>query len=197
MSLLSTTLVLFFIMDPIGNVTSFNTMMANQTPKRRSFLVVREMFFALILMLLFNFLGEHLQAILDLSDVAMHLATGVVLLIAALGILFPGPRSVRGSLPGEEPFLFPLAIPLISGPALLATIMLYAQQENSVTLMLAAIFMAWTAAVIILLLGPVLHRYMGKNGLVAAERLIAMVLVMLAIQRFFEGVRLFIAQMPQ
>jgi multiple antibiotic resistance protein len=192
MSLLSTTLVLFFIMDPIGNVNSFLTMMRHQSPRRRAFVVLREMFFALILMLLFNFMGEHLQAVLELSEVSVHLATGVVLLLAALGILFPGPRSVRGSLPEEEPFLVPLAIPLISGPALLATIMLYSQQEESVLLMLVAIFVAWLAAVIVLLLAPVLNRLMGKNGLIAAERLCAMVLVMLAIQRFFEGVRLFV-----
>lgn len=196
MSLLSTTLVLFFIMDPIGNVSSFLSMMRNQPPRRQAYLVMREMFFALILMLLFNFLGEYLQAVLELSDTSVHLATGVVLLLAALGILFPGPRSVRAALPPGEPFLVPLAIPLISGPALLATIMLYSQQEESMLLMLAAIFIAWSGSVAILLLGPLLSRVMGRNGLIAAERLIAMVLVMLAIQRFSEGVRLFIDQMP-
>lgn len=197
MSLISIALVLFFIMDPIGNVSSFMTMMRNQSAQRRSYLVLREMVFALILMLLFNFLGEYLQQVLELSDTSVHMATGLILFLAALGILFPGPRSVRKEFADEEePFLVPLAIPLISGPALLATIMLYSQQEESVAVMLAAIFIAWTCAVAVLLLGPLLKRWVGQNGLVAAERLCAMVLVMLAIQRFSEGVKLFIAQMP-
>lgn len=195
MSLLSIVLVLLFIMDPLGNVSSFLQMTRNLTPARRSLIILREMAFALVLMLIFNFLGDHLQTILDLSVTAVHLSTGVVLFIAALGVLFPGPRSLRTALPdGETPFLVPLAVPLISGPALLATIMLYAQQEESRWVMLVAILIAWAAAVVILLCGQFLHRLVGQNGLVAAERLIAMVLVMLAIQRFSEGVRLFIAE---
>lgn len=195
MTLLSVTLVLIFIMDPLGNVSSFMAMLKDQPPRRQSQIIMREMLFALALMLIFNFLGEYLQAVLDLSDVAVHLSTGIVLFLTALGVLFPGPRSVRTTLPTDrEPFLVPLAIPLVSGPALCATIMLYAQQVESTWIMLVAIAISWAVAVAILLMGRVWLRVLGRNGLIAAERLIAMVLVMLAIQRFAEGVRLFVSQ---
>lgn len=198
MSLLSITLVLLFIMDPLGNVSSFLSMIKDQSPRRQSIIIIREMLFALGLMLVFNFVGDHLQTLLDLSDPAVHLSTGIILFLAALSVIFPGPRSVRTMLPLDtEPFLVPLAIPLISGPALLATVMLYAQQEESRLVMVAAILIAWLIAVAILLMGRTLYRIMGRNGLLAAERLTAMVLVMLAIQRFSEGVRLFVNQFAQ
>ncbi len=57
--------------------------------------------------------------------------------------------------------------------------------------MVSAIVTAWFAASIVLLLGPQLSRILGKNGLVAAERLMAMILIMLAIQRFMEGIQEF------
>src|ERR1700738_5263278 len=114
MSLLSIVLVLLFIMDPLGNIASFLALLKNESCKRRSLLILREMGFALGLMLLFLVIGEHLKALLELSDAAVHVATGLVLFLIALSILFPGPRSIRQSVDSaESPFLVPLAIPLI------------------------------------------------------------------------------------
>lgn len=197
MSLLSVTLVLLFIMDPMGNIASFEARLKRLSSGRRSFLILREMGFALALMLFFLVIGEHLKSLLDLSDSAVHISTGLVLFLIAIGVLFPGPRSIRQN-PGvseERPFLVPLAIPLIAGPGLLATVMLYAQQEETGWLMLVAVLLAWTIALAVLLLGERINQVMGRNGLVAAEKLIAMVLVMLAIQRFLEGVSLFIQEL--
>lgn len=195
MPLLSLTLILIFIMDPLGNVASFMELLKDQPSKKRAWTILREMGLALVFMLLFSFLGEHLQSLLQLSDVTIHIATGTVLFLAAIGILFPGARSVRRCLPADpNPFLVPLAIPLIAGPSLLATVMLYSQQESA-ALMLTALFIAWAVSVGILLMGKQLTHFLGKNGLIAAERLVAMVLVMIAIQRFFEGITLFVEQL--
>lgn len=192
MSLFSITLVLFLIMDPIGNVSSFLKMINDTPPGRQKLIILREMGFALIAMLFFNYLGEYIFQMLDISEITVRLTSGLILFLFALKILFPAIDSPRLNLPKEEPFITPLAIPLIAGPSLLATVMLYAHMESSQPLMLAAILISWLAASAVLLCSSFLKRTIGTNGLMAAERLMAMVLILIAIQRFFEGIQQFI-----
>jgi small neutral amino acid transporter SnatA (MarC family) len=192
MSLFSITLVLFFIMDPIGNVSSFLTVLAPYDEKKRRYIVLREMGIALLMMLVFNFFGEFFFQFLQISETTVWLTSGVILFLIAIMIIFPSARNIRTKLPTEEPFIIPLAIPLISGPALLATIMLYAHLEPSTLVMLEAIVLAWLASLIILLFAPQVKRICGTGGLVAGERLMAMILILIAVQRFMDGVTSFI-----
>lgn len=192
LSLFSITVVLFIIMDPIGNIPSYLTLVKDLDPARRRFVLIREMLIALAFMIVFNFIGEYIFSVLELSDTAVQLSSGLILFLTAIKILFPASNSFRRNLPQGEPFIIPLAVPLIAGPSLLATIMLYARMETSVPLMLGSIIIAWVLALVILLAAPLFKRYLGDNGLMAFERLLAMVLVMLAIQRFMEGIQNFV-----
>lgn len=194
LSLLTLTLTLFLIMDPIGNLSSFLTLTQNIPPMRQKYVVFRELLIALFFMLLFNFIGETLLRYLDLSPITLRLSAGAILFLFAIKILFPAENHPRSNLPPGEPFLIPLAIPLIAGPSLLATVMLFANLEPCKDLMITAILIAWMAAVTVLLLAPQIYRVLGKNGLVACERLLAMLLVMLAIQRLMEGLTQFVHQ---
>lgn len=193
MSFLTITLTLLLIMDPIGNVQSFLTLMKDVSAKRQKLVLLREMLIALSAMILFNYIGEFLFNFLEISEVAVRISSGIILFLIAIKILFPGPDSLRNNLPTGEPFITPLAIPLITGPGLLATIMLYAHMDSCEAMMLSAIVVAWLCACIILLASPYLYRYLGKNGLTACEKLVGMVIVMIAIQRFMEGIQQFMA----
>lgn len=192
MSLFSIALVLFFIMDPIGNVASFLSVLAPYDAKKRRFIVLREMFIALAIMMVFNFFGEFIFQFLEISETTVRLSSGVILFLIALSVIFPGPTAIRLKLPKVEPFIIPLAVPLISGPALSATIMLYAHLEPSYAVMFGAIVLAWFASLIILLFAPEMKRFFGTGGLVAAEKLMGMILILIAVQRFMDGVTSFL-----
>lgn len=192
MSLFNLTVILFLIMDPIGNISSFLNLLKDFPKHIRRKIIVREMLIALAAMITFNILGEYIFNVLQISETALKLTSGVILFLVAIKILFPSTDSLRANLPPGEPFITPLAIPLIAGPSLLATIMLFAHLEPSQPLMLAAIFIAWTLAFAVLLAGKSLQRIIGTNGLMACERLMGMVLVMLAIQRFADGLQQFV-----
>jgi multiple antibiotic resistance protein len=184
--------ILFLIMDPIGNISSFLHMVDELPPKRVRWIVLREMLIALVFMLVFNFLGEFIFIVLQLDNQTVELASAVILFLTAIKILFPASNSLRANLPKGEPFVIPLAVPLIAGPSLLATIMLLAHIETSQQGMLLAILIAWAAAMIVLLFARQLQRTLGQNGLMAGERLMGMLLVMLAVQRCMEGIQEFI-----
>jgi len=192
MELFNLTIILLCIMDPLGNISYFLRQLENVPPERRKKLIMREMLIALALMILFNYLGELIFNILTISEPTLRLTSGVILFLVALKILFPSQDSPRANLPDGEPFITPLAVPLIAGPALLATIMLFAHLESEQTPVIGAILVSTLLATLILLSGARLQRILGENGLMAAERLMGMVLVMIAIQRFLEGVQQFV-----
>lgn len=192
MSLFSITLILFLIMDPLGNIASYLKLIEGIPPRRVTWVVCREMTIALLFMILFIFIGEFILSILEISEITVRIASAMIIFLTAIKILFPATNSLRANLPAGEPFITPLAVPLIAGPSLLATIMLFAHIEPSSFTMFASIGIAWLASTIILLNAPLIHRIVGNNGLMAAERLTGMLLVMLAVQRFMEGIHQFI-----
>ncbi len=193
MTLFSIAIVLFLIMDPIGNISSYLKLMEGIPLPRQRIILLREMLIALLSMVLFNYLGEVIFTLLQISEPTVRLASGTILFLISLQILFPTLNAIRANLPKAEPFIIPLAIPLIAGPSVLATIMLFAHMEASQSVMLIAILIAWFAALIILLSSRFLLRILGTNGLMACERLMGMILVMIAIQRFLDGVEQFVS----
>ena len=196
MSLFSIALVLLLIMDPLGNISPYLSMVKEIDPNRQKLIIVREMLIALAFMLGFSYLGEFLFNFLDISETTVRLTSGVILFLIAIKILFPAQDSLRAHLPKGEPYIFPLAVPLIAGPALIATIMLYSHLEPLLPIMIVAILIAWSLAVIILYFAKPIKNILGENGLTACERLVGMVLVMISVQRLLEGILLFWATQP-
>src|SRR5262245_38750432 len=139
MSLLTLTAVLFLIMDPMGRIKAFLQCLEGISPKRERYIIIREFLIALAVILLFNCVGEYIFELLDISDVTVYLASGIILFLASIKILFPRPEDQDIQRPEGEPLLVPLAIPMIASPALLATVMLYAESVESVSLMIIAI----------------------------------------------------------
>jgi len=188
MSLFSLSLALFLIIDPFGSIKSFIRCLEGIPASRRKVIIAREMFIALGCMLAFNFLGDYIFKLLQISETTVYFASGIILFITAIGILFPKQHSVEQTQLEGEPFLVPLAIPMISGPAVLATVMLYAGSEPSPWTMIFAILIAWGGSSIILLCSKQLLRLLSVNGLTACEKLMGMVLILLAVDRLLQGV---------
>ena len=188
MSTFSAAVLLFFVMDPLGNVPLFLTALKAVDPERRPRVIVRELLVAYAILVAFLFVGRPLLQTLGISEPALTLAGGIVLFLIALRMVFPG---VHGTLAEEhdgEPFLVPLAVPYVAGPSALATVLLLASRhpERHVDWFLA-ITAAWVASAAILLSGSALARVLGQRGLTAVERLMGMVLVASAVQMALDG----------
>jgi len=185
-------LTLFLMIDAVGNMASFHEVMKGVAPSRYWKVLCRELLIALLLMLAINFLGGPIVDQLEVSEITVRLTTGLILLLSALWVLFASPRNVRLRLkPEENPLVVPLAIPLMASPAVLAIIMLYSHISGDIACRLQAIISAWGLSSLILLVNRPFVRILGHNGLVALERLLALILIMLAIQQIMLGVGLF------
>lgn len=185
---------LFLLMDPIGNIPLFISILKDTEGRRQRQIILRELLIALGVMFLFNFLGDALLKSLNVSQYAVLISGGIILFILSLKMIFPSRKDADVDMPHEkEPFIVPLAIPLVAGPAVLAAIILFARQEASAYITMGAIAIAWAASTVILLSASYLKKVLGWRGIVACERLMGLLLTMLAIQMFLEGVTDYLA----
>lgn len=188
-SVWSAALILLFVMDPLGNIPLFLTLLKNVEERRRRIIIVRELLAALVILLTFLFLGQPLLDFLHLQRESVAIAGGIVLLIIGIRMVFPTKEGVMGATPQGEPFIVPLAIPLIAGPSALATLILMVRSDPEQMLnWLAALLIAWSATAVLLLMAPVLYRILRERGLIAIERLMGMLLIMIAVQMFLDGI---------
>ena len=188
MDLLSVVVTLFLIMDPLGNIPVFLSVLKEVPVERRRLVLIREILFAYIVLLLFLFFGKYLLQILHLQQEAISISGGIVLFLIALRMIFPPEGGMLGEAPEGEPFLVPLAIPLIAGPSTLAALLLLQQRgPGSGLRLLIGVTIAWALSGIILLASPSFFRILRQRGLIAMERLMGMLLVMIAVQMLMNG----------
>ena len=186
----SAVVTLFLVMDPLGNVPLFLSILKTVAPHRRRRVLLRELAIAYGVLVLFLLLGNSLLRFLGLEPEAVGIAGGIVLFLIALRMIFPSHGSLSGDPIEGEPFVVPLAIPLVAGPSTLATLLLLQSAPSSTTAsVMTAVTVAWIFSGAILLSSTVLYRMLGERGLIAMERLMGMLLVMVAVQMLLNGIR--------
>ncbi|HKX30730.1 MAG TPA: YhgN family NAAT transporter [Blastocatellia bacterium] len=183
---------LFLIMDPLGNIPLFLSALKDVKPERQRKVLVREIVFAYVVLLIFFFLGKYILRLLGLQAETISIAGGIVLFLIALRMIFPTEGGLMGDALDGEPFVVPLAIPLVAGPSTLAALLLLQSGPNSTWELLTALTIAWALSAIILLSSTLLYRLLKQRGLIAMERLMGMLLVMIAVQMFMSGVAKFL-----
>ena len=189
MPLQNAALLFFFVISPLGIVPAMLAALKDVDPAKHKRIIVRECLIALAILLLFMGFGRGMLEMLNVSIPAMTAAGGVLLMLIALRLIFPtDERNIRVSVP-TEPFVVPIAIPYIAGPSILATeILMISQEPERWPVWLGAILIAWAASLVILYLGADLRRLLGDRGLMAIERLMGMILVLIATQMLLSGV---------
>ena len=189
-STLSAGIVLFLIMDPLGNIPLFLSLLKDVAPERRHRVLVRELLIALVVLFAFLFGGTYVLKALQLRPESISIAGGIVLFLIAVKMIFP-PREggIFGASSRGEPFIVPMAIPGVAGPSAMAALMLLTNSHPGRTAdWSVALFGAWLATALILLSSTYLFRWLGESVLIALERLMGMLLVALSVQMFLDGV---------
>jgi multiple antibiotic resistance protein len=187
MDTLSATLLLLTIMDPLGNVATFVSALRPVPPKKRLRVIARELVVALVILVAFLFAGPWLLSLLHLKQEALFISGGIVLFLIALKMIFP--PSKHDEEPMSEPFIVPLATPMVAGPSVLATLLvLVSTQPEHLWRWFSALLIAWGLTAAVLLCAPAIARVLKEKGSMAVERLMGMLLVMVAVQMFLNGI---------
>jgi MarC family membrane protein len=196
MQMFSMAFALFLLMDPIGNVPIYVSLLKDIKPRRQITIIMRELLIALAIIILFNFIGDALLNFLNVKMATILISGGIILFLIAIKMIFPTKPDPDGNVRiDKEPFIVPLAVPLVAGPAVLAAVMLYSgQHKDSGWLTIGAIAIAWAFSTLILLSSSLWKKLLGMRGLIACERLMGLILTLIAVQMFLEGVDLFLKQ---
>lgn len=190
---LSTVILLFIVIDPIGLAPMILGMLKKYPLAQQKAILTRELIFALTILLLFFFSGRFLLNLLGLETSTLSISGGILLFLVALGMVFPAKDMLAssGNADGkDEPFIVPIAMPLMAGPSSLSIIMLHASQTpDSISQMTyaGAIVTAWVLSSIVLFIAHKFLRLLGVKGMIAMERMMGMVLIMISIQMFMNG----------
>ncbi len=185
----SQAIILIFIIDPFGNIPVLLAILKDLSRPRQYYIILREMLIGLAVMVVFLFFGRSILSVFHLETAAIRIAGSVIFFIIGLRMVFPAANSSLYDSRGE-PFIVPIAIPLVAGPSALATLILMTEGQSAAhATVLLSLVIAWALSCGILLLAPVLFRLMGERGLAAMERLMGMLLLMLSVQMCIDGLR--------
>lgn len=192
MTLFSAAVTLLLILDPFGNVAMFNAILARVPVERRRQVLVREVLIAYGILMVFLLVGGKALAFLGLQQSSLSLAGGIMLFIIAIGMVFPNRGAHLTGDEADEPFIVPLATPLIAGPSGMAFLLLLASQHPGRTGEWAvAVTAASAVSAAILIAGERLMGWLGARGMRAVERLMGMVLTLIAVQMMLNGISLY------
>jgi MarC family membrane protein len=192
-SFTSAVVILLLVMDPIGNIPLFVSLLRNVEAARRTQVILRECAIAFAVLLVFVFFGASILGVLGLSDPSLTIAGGVILFLIALRMIFRRPEGVFGDTVSGEPFIVPLAIPSIAGPAAIATVMLLVSRAPQRLLeWCVAVSVAMLVTAALLVSADRLAKLAGEQGLLAFERLMGLILTAIAVEMLLRGIETFV-----
>jgi len=185
-------LKLFLVTNPIGNAPTILALVKDFPPERQQKILLREAFFAFLLAVFFQFVGRAFLSVLGVEDYALRLCGGVLLFLVGLGMVFPVHEKMQAGVLKQEPFIVPIATPLLSGAGLMSIIMTFSAEVDNHLTMFLAILLAWAGVTAVMAGAPFLLRLFGKRGMDALEKLMGLVLVMISVEMFVQGLNDFI-----
>jgi MarC family membrane protein len=197
--LISGLVLLFLVLDPLGNVALVGSLLKQVAPQRRLKVVMRECAIAYLILIAFMVGGRQFLQLMNLSEISLSIAGGVILFMIAIRMVFKSTEGLFGDTAEQldhEPFIVPLAIPLIAGPSALASVMLMVSREPAkLGVWLGALTAAMLITTVILSLSDKVEKFLGKRGMEALERLMGLILTAIAVEMLLGGLKQFLLQL--
>jgi multiple antibiotic resistance protein len=194
---LAALVTLLIVVDPPGVVPIFVALTQNQ-PERRRAILTRAVLIAFGVALFFLIAGRAVLSYLGVTVHAFSISGGALLFIAAMPMLFgergglQSPQTKECDPAAEDISVFPLAMPLLSGPGTIATILLLTSQVGNDMRKLStigvAIAIVFIVSFITLYLGSRLMKLLGQGGVNILTRVMGIVLAALAVQYVLNGI---------
>jgi multiple antibiotic resistance protein len=196
-TIVSAALLLFLILDPLGNIPVFLSLLRGMPPQRQRLVLARELLIALAVLMLFLWCGKYALELMHLRQESVSIAGGIVLFLIGIRMIFPPPEGLMGEIPDGEPFIVPMAIPMVAGPSGMAAVMLMGSQEpDRMGAWSLALLLAWAATAAILFSATLLYKRLGSRALIAVERLMGMLLVAISVQMLLDGIAAYLQLAP-
>jgi len=189
--MLSLAVLLFVVMDPFGNMVPINSLLSKYPNSARRKIIFRESLIALGILIAAVYGGRIVLDALGLEGHSLSISGGIVLFIIALGMLFPNRRTSLEDDETDDPFIVPIAMPLIAGPSTISMVILFGEKHPANTVAVA-VLLSSLASILLLTASPRIFDFLGHRGARALERLMGMLLIMIAVQMTLDGFKAYL-----
>tara|TARA_B110000438_G_scaffold188973_1_gene180571 strand:- start:973 stop:1584 length:612 start_codon:yes stop_codon:yes gene_type:complete len=185
----------FVVIDPIGNTPIFMSITQLQNEKEKRQTAIEAVIIATIILILFSIIGQFLLSYLKVSLESFRIAGGIILFLIAIEMLF-NKRQERKQQVLEQTkdklSIFPLAIPILAGPAAITSVIVIAiEYQGNILLQsisLIGLVMVMIMTLIFFLLLTKSDKFLNKNITNIISRVIAIILAALSIQYIIDGI---------
>jgi multiple antibiotic resistance protein len=197
----SAIVMLLVTIGPLETAAIFGVLTSGARRAARQRLAFEAVAIAGVVLVVFAIGGPDFLSLLHVSIPAFQVAAGILLLLQSIELLFAHPSGLSALTASEEKearvtgeiAVFPLAIPLIAGPASITATMLLMGQASSDLIKVGVFFLALVLALALtlsaLLLVDPLGRVLGVTGTSVIARISGILLAALAVQFIFDGIR--------
>jgi MarC family membrane protein len=191
-------IIMLLVIDPFANIPLAVSLLAPVPPARRIRVIARECAIAAVTLMVFVLFGRSVLSLFGLSDASVDISGGVVLLLIAIRMIFKDRNGIFGGGLEGEPFIVPLAIPLIAGPAAIGTVLLLASRgDGHLVKISAAVLVAVAITFVLLAFADRIVQRLGDHVLAAIERLMGIVLAAVAVEMLLRGITVYVQQLPR
>ncbi len=190
---------IFAIVNPISGVMAFISMTANLPTADKIYVAKRSVFIACIIALIFSVLGDIILKLFNITADSLRVAGGVLLFLVAIDMLFA--RTTRESISSEELkdakqreniSIFPIAMPLLTGPGAITTIIVLirtAENLDSKLVVVGAILLTFIITFFIFRFSDYFNKVVGMTGMLVMTRLMGIFLAAIAVDFISTGIK--------
>jgi MarC family membrane protein len=189
-SFVSALVLLLLVLDPLGSLPIFISVLRHVPAQRRRRVALREASIAWAVLLAFMVSGQGFLDLMHLSERSLEVAGGVILMIIAIRMIFASGGEIYPVIEGREPLLFPLAVPLLAGPSAMATVLLLAsRQPQQLWSWVGALSLAMAVCGLTMLGAERIRQWLGSAVVSAMEKLMGLVLTAIATEMVLAGLK--------
>ena len=189
----------FIVIDPLGNTPIFLSITQSMEPKQKIKIALSATIIATIILMFFALLGSSLLSYLNISYPAFTIGGGIVLLMIAIEMLFDKRqqrKEVDIDLNSDNVSVFPLATPIIAGPAAITSVIVsvsdigvnFTNQTSGMLALASVLFLTF----IIFFIASKFSRIINKKIISVISRVVAIILVGLSVQYILDGLKAFL-----
>ena len=188
------------IIDPPGCAPIFTSLTRGTPPAHRRAMAIRSSLIAWAILMFFALLGRPMLHALGISLASFRIAGGILLFYIAVDMVFERrterrekrAEEIEGTPEAEDISVFPMAIPMISGPGSIASAMLWVSRAETplhVAVVLAAITVVMLITLVTLLAAVPLMKLIGERLEAMITRILGVILAALAAQFVVDGLK--------
>jgi multiple antibiotic resistance protein len=197
---------LFAVIDPLGVIPFFSGLTAGRDLRQKRKILIKALITAFFVLMMFTVVGHQLLGLFGITVDAFRIAGGVIFFGIGLDMLQSKPRRWHTGIgkayakdletnqdedEDDDPSITPLAIPMIAGPGSITTVMVLTPQAPAhlgIPLVIGAVLANLLLAGAILMGADVVLAKLGRTGMKVIEKLMGLLVTVIAVQLMIDGI---------